>query len=200
MLEDFNEILHNGEKLCGPIREDLSFQDFANMLNGCDMVELTSSGNGFTWARRRHDLWIQSKLDRCFGNKGWFRTFQASNQAFLERRDSDHRPIMVKLLSSQEAYRGSFWFKKRMLHKPMVKEAIVRAWNFLFGNTVADKLRSCRKTLNRWKEHNVLDSKEKIDQIQHELETESSLIFSSFGKMSILEKELVGAYKDEESY
>lgn len=150
MLGDFNDLLHNGEKLGGPLRGDNCFVVFNDMIRDCQMSELQSSGNSFTWRGMRHKLWIQCKLGRCFGNNEWFKMFPASNQHFLAKRGSDHRPVLVRVLASAATYRGNFKFDKRFLDKPNVKSAILESWNQ--GSTVSDKIRSCRQALSVWKE------------------------------------------------
>jgi len=203
MVGDFNDILHNGEKLGGPLRSDNVFLPFAEMLQACDMVEMASHGNKFTWAGRRYDIWVQSRLDRAFGNKDWFSQFPASNQTFMDWRGSDHRPVMIKLIESQDTYRGQFRFDKRLLNKPNVLEAISLAWSngpVTRVSSVSDSLRVCRKSLSQWKKVNNLNSKDKIFQIEHALEVEQS---SSFPRLQVvweIKQDLVSAYKEEELY
>lgn len=38
MIGDFNDLLHNGEKVGGPFRPDIAFEPFVNMIKGCGMV------------------------------------------------------------------------------------------------------------------------------------------------------------------
>lgn len=64
MLGDFNDILHSGEKMGGPLRSDAVCGSFNDMIKACEMSELPSSGNGLTWGGMRYDLWIQCRIEK----------------------------------------------------------------------------------------------------------------------------------------
>lgn len=203
MLGYFNDILHNGEEKGGPMKCDSTFLPFSDMLKAAEMVELTSSGNHFTWGGMRYKKWIQCRLDRCFGNNAWCNLFPVANQTFLAKRGSDHRPVLVRLLASNEMYRGQFRFDKRFLNKPRVKETIDMAWKFSQSRqmaSVSERLRNCRKALSKWKKANMLNSLENINKLQKELEVEQSADFPSTQKVNLIRNQLVVAHREEEAY
>lgn len=205
IVGDFNDILHNGENVGGPSREESLFQPFGNMVRACKMTEAPSHGNPLTWGGggMRYKLWVQCQLDRCFGNKEWSKMFSASNQTFLEKRGSGHRPVLVKLLSSQEVYRGQFRFDKRILHKPRVKECIEEAWNspgFLVEASISDMIHFCRKALSKWKKENNTNIFDQIQQLQVVLEEEQSSCRPCSIRVNMLKRDLFVAYKEEETF
>jgi len=129
MIRDFNEILSNSEKLGGPLRVDSFFQPFRNLLATCDMSEVGSSGNGFTWDGTRNKQWIQCKLDRCFDNRSWFSMFPTAHQWFLEKLGSDHKPVLVEFTQDKDFFRGQFRFDKRWAEDPSFLQILTHAWN-----------------------------------------------------------------------
>ena len=203
MFGDFNDLLHNGEKNGGPRRSENDFKAFNEMIRDCALSEMPSHGNKFTWAGRRGDHWIQCRLDRAFGNEDWFRTFPVSNQIFLDICGFDHRLVLIKLMSSQNLYRGQFRFDKRFLHKEEVKAAISSSWNHRRQGihiSVADRLGECRKSLSSWKKNSSLNSHNRIQQLEMALEKKQSEVWPVFQKVSFLKRNLAKAYREEEAY
>lgn len=185
----------------GPRRSEASFQPFNSMIDLAYLQELQLYGNRFTWDGMRRTLWIQSKLDRCLGNKTWLHLFPASNQTFLEKRGYDHILVLVKLIAYFDSYQGSFTSDSRFLNKPLVKETIKKALTNhpLLGESVAEKWKRCKKSLRKWKEQN-LNARDKIYQLEKNLEKEQSAFFLSCIRVEYLKKSLVKEYKEEEKY
>ncbi|KAG2327368.1 hypothetical protein Bca52824_010096 [Brassica carinata] len=148
-----------------------SFKSFADMLSSCNMEELPSKGDRFTWGGMRWKKWIQCCLDRGFGNTAWHDTFPGSNQTFLAKRGSDHRPVWVNLRANPEMQRGQFRFDKRLLHHPDAKREVEGAWKSLNSNSsVAVRIRKCRGIMSAWKRKRRFNAKDKINKLQERLE------------------------------
>lgn len=203
LLGDFNAICGNNEKIGGPMRSDDFFTDFNNMLSVCRMKELTSHGDPFTWGGRRGNQWIWCKLDRCFGNKEWLNLFPNANQVFLEKRGSDHRPVLVNLLSFDEKRKGRFRFDKSLLRIPNIKSVVDKAWigRRSYSNyKVSDRIKRCRQELCLWKKNFDLNARDKIIRLQGQLEAEESSNFPCRSRVLSLKHELMEANREEESF
>ena len=203
MLGDFNAICGNHEKMGGPSRSDATFECFNDMIKACKMKEPSSQGDPFTWGGRRGDHWVSCKLDRCFGNKDWLDLFPDANQSFLEKRGSDHRPVLVNLNKVHQGRKGRFRFDKTLLGLPNFRDKIVEAWRGHRGQSnlrLAARIRNCRTRICEWKKSFSLNAKANILRIQNELEAEESGRFPSRVRIQRLKIELVKAFRDEESF
>ncbi|KAF8102781.1 hypothetical protein N665_0195s0018, partial [Sinapis alba] len=123
----------------------------------------------------------------------------ASNQVFMDKRGSDHLPVLVKLISASDPFRGSFRFDRRFTNKPGVKEEIKKAWltnHPLFEAKVSDRLKKCMKVLSNWKKREKINSRDKIKQIHCAMELEQSSSFPS----GVREEELYWKQKCKEKW
>lgn len=173
------------------------------MLKNCDMTKLGSSGNAFTWKGKCNSEWIYCKLDRCFGTPAWFSMFPNAHQWFMELLGSDHHPVLVKLSSDQEPFRGQFRFDKKWAEDPSFLSLVDHAWN---GNSVngsfsiVKRISECRRQISEWKRLNRKNSNVRIHQLQRDLERKDSAQNLSVVKMNQIKQELIFAYREEEQY
>ncbi|KAG7532893.1 Endonuclease/exonuclease/phosphatase [Arabidopsis thaliana x Arabidopsis arenosa] len=203
MIGDFNDIRSNSEKLGGPSRLISSFQPFQDMLMNCDMHELGSSGNGFTWGGNRNDQWIQCRLDRSFGNSAWFSLFPNSHQWFLESFGSDHRPVLVKFINDHELFRGQFRFDKRMADNPACKDTISRSWSSKLSqgtNSSLFSLVECRRAISVWKQSSDSNAQRRILRLRKELDEQKSAYNPCWPRIASIKDQLAIAYGEEETF
>ncbi|XP_013731064.2 uncharacterized protein LOC106434754 [Brassica napus] len=165
------------------------------------MEELDAKGDRFTWSGKRGNHWVQCCLDRCFGNKEWFKLFPSSNQTFMDKRGSDHRPVWVKFRAMQDRFRGQFRFDKRLMLSMEVKKEVEGAWSCARGDgSLSSKITNCRKVLSGWKKKRIFNAKDKINLLQQRLEWFESKPYQCRFMVNNLKKELIRAYKEEEMF
>lgn len=118
LVWDFNELMHNGEKLGGPARNESTFCDFRNMAEACKIREMRFKGNTLSWYGKRDNVWVQCRLDKSFGSDKWFRLFPKSSTEYMNMWPSEHHPLRVGFaLEPENLQRGRFYFNKQMFGK-----------------------------------------------------------------------------------
>lgn len=103
---DMNELSDPAEKIGGQVRSETSVKAFKTMLQICDMKDLKSKGNPFSWVGRRRTEIIECCLDRVFVNSAWLHNYPFSENEFFEIAESDHRPMIVTVGYRPDERRG----------------------------------------------------------------------------------------------
>lgn len=203
VVGDLNEIWDNSEKFGGLARQEASFIPFRNMVRDCRLRHIPYTGNKFSWAGKRNDMWIQIRLDRALGNAEWFHLFPRVQSEYLERIGLDHMPVLTRFVNENQSFWGRFMFDKRWTAKPETMEIIRQGWNSqgLHGNTsLFHRFAACRKFLSQWKRNSQSNSKTRTKQLREQLEEEGCKQFPCFFLLQQWRGELAEAYREEEIY
>lgn len=172
LIGDFNEILSNSEKIGGPLREEWTFRDFRNMVANCDLVDMRSRGDRFSWVGERHSHTVKCCLDRVFINSAMAASFPNAETEFLDFTGSDHKPVVVHIYDSTPYRHRPFRFDKRLVDIPEFKQVVKEGWNFrnnLQTVAITDRIRSCRKAMANLKHRSNLNAEVRIRSLQTRL-------------------------------
>lgn len=200
---DFNEVLRPEEKIGGRPREPWSLVDFNQMVNVCRLQDLPFTGNNMTWIGKRKGYSIQSWLDRGFGNDEFRAKFPATRVTYLEMIESDHRPAVIQIRRTTEFGKKSFCFDNRMIEREGFKDVILSGWNSDNPNqylSVPDRIRKCRHAISQWKKANNTNSSKRITALTALIDAAHSDSSCPWSEIQQLRKDLLQAYKDEESF
>lgn len=199
---DFNELMSNDDELGGAVRDESTFWGFMNMARDCKIKKLCSSANTLSWGGWRDEVWVQCRLDRCFGNDEWFNLFPRASVEYGGMWGSDHRHLLIGfVLELCELQRGRFYLDNRMFSKVGFEAAIVRGWGDMETNvSLMDRISSCRKEISIWKKSYDLNSHEKILWLKAAYELEVSKLHPVRSVMKRLKRELSAAYIEEEQF
>ncbi|XP_057247591.1 uncharacterized protein LOC130589950 [Beta vulgaris subsp. vulgaris] len=98
---DLNLMMWSNEKQGG---SEFRYEDAAILRNAMDVCQLDDMhyvGHPFTWTNNQGgEKNLQERLDRCCANQEWKDIFGGSFVTHLEKRRSDHLPILMTLRTS----------------------------------------------------------------------------------------------------
>ncbi|GJX84669.1 RNA-directed DNA polymerase, eukaryota [Tanacetum coccineum] len=93
ILGDFNEVRSENERF-GTIFNDIGAKAFNHFISSSCLIDLPLEGYSFTWALKSSSK--MSKLDRFLISEGLISIFSSLAAICLDRRLSDHRPILLR--------------------------------------------------------------------------------------------------------
>lgn len=106
---------------------------------------------------------------------------------YLQRKSSDHRPVLTRFVNSNQKQRGRFYFDKQWCQKQEVVDVVKRGWprhHLLEDRSISARILDCRKELSSWKRQTNTNSKKRIQQLRTELDIESLKLKPDMIKMS----------------
>lgn len=90
---DFNNVLQQSERVGGQLVYSPETVPFRNCLAECEVEDMRSCGNFFTWSNGT----VRSKIDRALVNGDWMAQFPGVEARFEHGRLSDHTPILIDI-------------------------------------------------------------------------------------------------------
>ncbi|GKE02706.1 RNA-directed DNA polymerase, eukaryota [Tanacetum coccineum] len=152
VLGDFNAVRSEEERF-GSVFNKFCARSFNQFITSSGLVDVKMEGYSFTWSHPSASK--MSKLDRYLVSDGIFLIFPAITAICLDRHLSDHRPIILKEISSDygpipfRIYHS--WFKREGFD-----EIVRRTWQSFSHNDsnslirFKKKLQDLKKTIRVW--------------------------------------------------
>ncbi|GJZ05256.1 RNA-directed DNA polymerase, eukaryota [Tanacetum coccineum] len=152
VLGDFNAVRSEEERF-GSVFNKFCARSFNQFITSSGLVDVKMEGYSFTWSHPSASK--MSKLDRYLVSDGIFSIFPAITAICLDRHLSDHRPIILKEISSDygpipfRIYHS--WFKREGFD-----EIVRRTWQSFSHNDsnslirFKKKLQDLKKTIRVW--------------------------------------------------
>jgi len=154
-IGDFNMILSQQDKMGGLPYASSSTDSFTGFVNLFGMIDLGFTGNPFTWSNHRdgHQL-IRQRLDRGMASSQWIHLFPSYSILHLPASGSDHNPLLLETVHSDNTLARPFKFEEFWSHHPDCYSTISLAWSPPFfgspGFILNKKLRSTKLALKLW--------------------------------------------------
>lgn len=151
---DFNLMLASHEKKGGGEFKMKDAEIFREAVHKCNLVDLGNIGYEFTWSNNQGgEKNLQERLDRFLATHQWKNLFPGSFVSHLEKRKSDHLPIVLCIkgtprVMKEKKRRKLYRFEEMWVREDSCKEIIQSAWH-LEGN-INSKISCTASRLTKW--------------------------------------------------
>ncbi|XP_043694381.1 uncharacterized protein LOC122645101 [Telopea speciosissima] len=174
LIGDFNSFLSWHEKLGGYLHRHHDVQQFRQVLQGCNLMDIAAHGPSYTWTnRRRGGANIKIKLDRVLCNQAWRRTFEDATAYVRPSIGSDHFPVYVDTQGGKIHGAKPFRFEAMWFSHPDCKAVAQEAWSLHppgnAGNRIHLKSANVQQKFTKWNRENFGNVQRKIEGLLHEL-------------------------------
>ncbi|XP_031127725.1 uncharacterized protein LOC116029802 [Ipomoea triloba] len=140
LMGDFNDLLHQSEKLGRIQHPQWLIQGFSEAINYSGLRNFEFKGYQYTWEKGRGTVnWVREKLDRILVNNQWLDLFGEARVESFEAC-SDYLPLALWPLSSVRVRKHrKFKFENCWLKKTRCREIMSRSWEISVGLNLCDR-------------------------------------------------------------
>ncbi|KAI5334697.1 hypothetical protein L3X38_024830 [Prunus dulcis] len=112
-MGDFNDILYSLEKQEGNIRTEWSMHDFHSFVADSQLLDLGFVGYPFTLHNRRHEGYIQERLDRGLGYALWLHHYPEAIVSQQVVEGSDHFMLILRTYAVKKRRKSRYIYDPR---------------------------------------------------------------------------------------
>ncbi|KAF5201511.1 Exo_endo_phos domain-containing protein [Thalictrum thalictroides] len=175
LLGNFNVCKEINEKLDGSRLHPRDLNDFVTCLDDCGIEDIKATGALYTWSNRHEGIErIMCKLDRSLVNLQWCNTFNDVEGYFPPPGVSDHSPIILKWLSTDDKAQPPFRFFNHWVDHAEFRDIVLEAWNCEGTDNpmirLYTKLKLIKGKLKIWSRKNFSDLQEKVNKAKKVLD------------------------------
>ncbi|KAF9603837.1 hypothetical protein IFM89_038020 [Coptis chinensis] len=175
MAGDFNAVTSTAERKGGRLPCQTAVNEFVNFINANALLDSTNLGFNFSWSNKRHgNSRMLQKFDRILINKKWLDAATGWKSKILQRRFSNHSPIIGWFTSIPKPHNIPFRFNKHWIKHESLKAVVKMSWDEPLEDVpirkIMKKLKRLKETLKIWSWETFGDLRNKKERAVEELE------------------------------
>ena len=127
---DFNEVLEGEDHSMYATSPSISpgMRDFQQLIQHCELTDLSYQGPRFTWSNKRHEGVVCKKLDRVLVSKQWLYQYDQSYSVFELGGCSDHLRCRFYIKEEEKRVKRPFKFTNTLTTYSEYQREVAALW------------------------------------------------------------------------